>query len=67
MHRGTIFIVTKDKNNKFKVQKSTEFNGGMGIENLGRAIYDMLREFKEPLLFMNILCFRFPTHTLRRR
>lgn len=51
MHRGTIFIVTKDKNNKFEVQKSTEFNGGMGIENLGRAIYDMLREFKEPLLF----------------
>lgn len=31
MHRGTIFIVTKDKNNKFEVQKSTEFNGGMGI------------------------------------
>ena len=37
--------------NKFEIQKSTEFNGGMGIENLGGAIYDMLKNFKEPLLF----------------
>ena len=51
MHRGTVFIITKDKDNKFKIQKSTEFNGGMGIENLGGAIYDMLKNFKEPLLF----------------
>ncbi len=51
MHRGTVFIITKDKNNNFEVQKSTEFNGGMGIENLGGAIYDMLKDFKEPLLF----------------
>ena len=39
MHRGTVFIITKDKDNKFKIQKSTEFNGGMGIDNLGGAIY----------------------------
>ena len=26
-------------------------NNGMGIENLGGAIYDMLKDFKEPLLF----------------
>ena len=51
MHRGTVFIITKDKDNKFEIQKSTEFNGGMGIENLGGAIYDMLKNFKEPLLF----------------
>lgn len=51
MHRGSIFIITKDNDNKFQVEKSTEFNGGMGIENLGGAIYDMLRKFKEPLLF----------------
>lgn len=51
MHRGTIFIITKDKNNKFEVQKSTEFNGGMGLDCHGRAIYDMLKDFKEPLLF----------------
>lgn len=51
MHRGTVFIITKDKDNKFKIQKSTEFNGGMGIENLGGAIYDMLKNLKEPLLF----------------
>lgn len=51
MHRGSIFIITKNNDNKFKVEKSTEFNGGMGIENLGGAIYDMLRNFKEPLLF----------------
>ena len=24
MHRGTVFIITKDKDNKFEVQKSTE-------------------------------------------
>ena len=51
MHRGTVFIITKNKDNKFEIQKSTEFNGGMGIENLGGAIYDMLKNFKEPLLF----------------
>lgn len=51
MHRGTVFIITKDKDNKFEVQKSTEFNGGMGLDNFGRAIYDMLKDFKEPLLF----------------
>lgn len=51
MHRGTIFIITKDKDNKFEVQKSTEFNGGMGLNCHGKVIYDMLREFKEPLLF----------------
>jgi len=51
MHRGTVFIITKDKDNKFEVQKSTEFNGGMGLDCDGRAIYDMLKDFKEPLLF----------------
>ena len=25
MHRGTVFIITKDNNNNFEVQKSTEF------------------------------------------
>jgi len=51
MHRGTVFIITKDENNKFKVEKSTEFNGGMGLNCTGKAIYDMLRKLKEPLLF----------------
>ena len=51
MHKGSIFIITKDNDNKFQVEKSIEFNNGMGIENLGGAIYDMLRKFKEPLLF----------------
>lgn len=51
MHRGTVFIITKDENNKFKVEKSTEFNGGMGLDCYGKAIYDMLKDFKEPLLF----------------
>ena len=55
MHRGTVFIITKDKDNKFEVQKSTEFNGGMGIENLGGSIYDMLKNFKEPLLFDSMI------------
>ena len=48
---GYFPFITKDKDNKFEIQKSTEFNGGMGIENLGGAIYDMLKDFKEPLLF----------------
>ena len=51
MHRGTIFIITKEKNNKFEVQKSIEFNGGMGLDCHGKAIYEMLRNLKEPLLF----------------
>lgn len=55
MHRGTVFIITKDKDNKFKVQKSTEFNGGMGIENKGRVIYKMLQNLEEPLLFDSMI------------
>ena len=51
MHRGTIFIIIKDQNNKFKVQKSTEFNGGMGIEVQGRPIYEMLKKLEDPTLF----------------
>ena len=51
MHRGTVFIITKDKDNKFEVQKSTEFNGGMGLDNFGKEIYNMLKDLKEPLLF----------------
>ena len=51
MHRGSIFIITKDSDNNFQVEKSTEFNGGMGIENLGGAVYEMLRNLKEPKLF----------------
>ena len=51
MHRGTVFIITKDKDNKFEVQKSTEFNGGMGLGCHGGIIYDMLKDFKEQLLF----------------
>ena len=46
MHRGTVFIITKDKDNKFEVQKSTEFNGGMGLDNFGKEIYNMLKDLK---------------------
>lgn len=55
MHRGSIFIIIKDNTNKFQVEKSTEFNGGMGIENFGGAVYEMLRKLKEPLLFDAII------------
>lgn len=55
MHRGTIFIIIKDQNNKFKVQKSTEFNGGMGIEVQGRPIYEMLRKLEDPTLFDSMI------------
>lgn len=55
MHRGTIFIITKDQNNKFKVHKSTEFNGGMGIEVQGRPIYEMLKKLEDPTLFDSMI------------
>lgn len=55
MHRGTIFIIIKDQNNKFKVQKSTEFNGGMGIEVQGRPIYEMLKKLEDPTLFDSMI------------
>lgn len=51
MHRGTAFIITKDKKDKFKVEKSIEFNGGMGIDCHGKYLYEMLKNLKEPLLF----------------
>ena len=54
MHRGTIFIIAKS-NDKFVVQKSTEFNGGMGLENFGGAIYEMLKDLKNPLLFDSLI------------
>lgn len=55
MHRGSIFIITKNKDNKFEVVKSTEFNGGMGLDCKGRIIYEMLRDLKEPLLFDSMI------------
>ena len=55
MHRGSIFIITKNKDNKFEVEKSTEFNGGMGLDCKGRIIYEMLRDLKEPLLFDSMI------------
>lgn len=55
MHTGTAFIITKNKDNKFQVQKSTEFNNGMEFECLGKEIYDMLKNLKEPLLFDKII------------
>ena len=51
MHRGTAFIITKDKKDKFKVKKSIEFNGGMGLDCHGKYLYEMLKNLKEPLLF----------------
>lgn len=55
MHRGTVFIITKDKDNKFQVDKSTEFNGGMGLDYFGKSIFNMLKTFKEPLLFDSMI------------
>lgn len=55
MHRGTIFIITKNKNNEFEVQKSTEFNGGMGLNCYGEAIYNILKKFKDPSLFDSMI------------
>ena len=55
MHRGSIFIIIKNKDNKFEVVKSTEFNGGMGLDCKGRIIYEMFRDLKEPLLFDSMI------------
>ncbi len=51
MHTGTAFIITKDMENKFQVQKSTGFNNKMEFENLGKVIFNMLKKLKEPFLF----------------
>lgn len=51
MHTGTAFIITKDMDNKFQVQKSTGFNNKMEFENLGKVIFNMLKKLKEPFLF----------------
>ena len=51
MHRGTAFIITKDENNNFKVIKSTEFNGGMGLDCHGKLMYEMLKKLEIPTLF----------------
>lgn len=51
MHTGTAFIITKNKDNKFQVQKSTGFNNEMEFKCLGKVIYDMLKNLKDPLLF----------------
>lgn len=55
MHRGTIFIITKDESEEFEVRKSTEFNGGMGLDSHGKVIYEMLKECKNPLQFDAII------------
>lgn len=51
MHRGTIFIIAKNDKNRFEVLKSTEFNGGMGLDCHGKEIYNMLKELKKSFLF----------------
>jgi len=51
MHRGTIFVITKDNNDKFKVRKSIEFNGGMGMNCYGKVAYKMLKKLEDASLF----------------
>lgn len=51
MYRGTIFIITKNEQNNFLVQKSIEFEDVRGLNYYGETIYKMLKEFKEPLFF----------------
>lgn len=46
MHRGTTFIVTKNED-KFELYKSTEFNGGMGLDNFGKEMYERLKNLKD--------------------
>ncbi len=43
MHRGTFYILTNENNNNLEVWKSTQFNGGMGIDNLGKDAYEYLK------------------------
>jgi len=47
MHRGTAFIITKNEQNEFEIYKSTEFNGGMGLDLYGKKLFEMLKKLDD--------------------
>lgn len=70
MHRGTFYILTNENNNNLEVWKSTQFNGGMGIDNLGKDGYKELKnvknleEFKQMIVDFNNKYFEYKNETL---
>ncbi len=59
MHRGTFYIFTNDKHGNLELWKSTQFNGGMKIDDLGKDAYENLKginnltDFKKMILDFN--------------
>ncbi len=66
MHRGTMFAIV----NVNEVWKSTQFNGGMGVDNLGKDCYKELEnvknleEFKQMIVNFNKKYFEYENETL---
>ena len=66
MHRGTMFAITNDN----EIWKSTQFNGGMGVDNLGKDCYKQLEnvknleEFKQMIVDFNKKYFEYKNEIL---
>ena len=55
MHRGTIFAIIDDNDNNLEIWKSTQFNGGMRIDNLGKNVYENLKDVKNISQFQQMI------------
>ncbi len=56
MHRGKAIIITKDqRNGEFVIYESTEFNGGMGMENNGGKFFKMLKQINDIVTFDTLI------------
>ncbi len=66
MHRGTMFAIINDN----EIWKSTQFNGGMGVDNLGKDCYKQLEnvknleEFKQMIVDFNKKYFEYKNEIL---
>lgn len=70
MHRGTFFIITNDDKNNLEIWKSTQFNGGMRIDELGKDAYEELEkinninDFKQMITSFNNKYFEYKNEDL---
>lgn len=58
MHRGTMFVITKDN----EVWKSTEFNGGMGLDCYGKDVMKVFEKVETLQDFKNFVLAFDKTH-----
>ena len=58
MHRGTMFVIINDK----EVWKSTEFNGGMGLDCYGKDVMTVFRKVETLEDFKNFILAFDSTH-----